>query len=128
MVTPRELNIVYGESNEINGEKIVLSFTAEKHCLLFIRSEKNCTFKAGSRKKFDHEVKTIAPPPRIKWSAPKTCHISAISKDRNFWFGPKNSIKVWAEHFTIFRVIKCISGHIPRHKLFLIGKLFLINM
>ena len=30
MVTTRELNMVYGESNEINGKKIVLSFTAEK--------------------------------------------------------------------------------------------------
>ena len=35
MVTPRELNMVYGESNEINGEKIVLSFTAEKKMFAF---------------------------------------------------------------------------------------------
>ena len=34
-------------------------------------SEKNCTFKLGVEKKFDHEGKTIAPPPSIKWSAPK---------------------------------------------------------
>ena len=52
MVTSRELNMVYRESNEINGEKIVLSFTAEKkNCLLLIRSEKNCTFKLGVEKK-----------------------------------------------------------------------------
>ena len=44
-------------------KKIVLSFTAEKkNCLLLIRSEKNCTFKLGVEKKFDHEGKTIAPP------------------------------------------------------------------
>ena len=34
MVTPRELNMVCGESNEINGE-IVLSFTAEKKIVCF---------------------------------------------------------------------------------------------
>ena len=34
-----------------------------------VRSEENCTFKLGVEKKFDHEGKTIAPPP-IKWSAP----------------------------------------------------------
>ena len=63
MVTPREGNMVYGESNEINREKIVLSFTAQKkNCLLLIRSEKNCTIKLGVEKKFDHEGKTIAPP------------------------------------------------------------------
>ena len=39
-------------------------------------------------------------------------HVSAIFKDRHFWFGPKNSIKLGAEHFTIFEVIKCISGHV----------------
>ena len=39
-------------------------------------------------------------------------HILAIFKDRHFWFGPKNSIKLGAEHFTIFEVIKCISGHV----------------
>ena len=42
VVTPRELNMVCGESNEINGEK---------NCLLLIRSEKNCTFKLGVEKK-----------------------------------------------------------------------------
>ena len=41
----------------------------------------------------------------------KIGHISAIFKDRDFWFGPKNSIKLYAEHFTIFGVIKGISGH-----------------
>ena len=61
-MTSRELNMVYGESNEINGEKkIVLSFTVVKNFLLLIRSEKNCTFKLGVEKKFDHEGKTIAP-------------------------------------------------------------------
>ena len=30
----------------------------------------------------------------------KICHISAIFKDRDFWFGPKKSIKLCAEHFT----------------------------
>ena len=38
--------------------------------------------------------------------------ISAIFKDRDFWFGPKNSIKLCAEHFTILEVIECISGHV----------------
>ena len=51
---PRELNMVYGESNEINGEK---------NCFEFYRWEKNCTFKLGVEKKFD--------PEGIKWSAPK---------------------------------------------------------
>ena len=51
MVTPRELYGVW-RINEINGEKIVLSFTVEqKNCLLLIRSEKNCTFKLGVEKK-----------------------------------------------------------------------------
>ena len=54
--------MVYGESNVINGEKIVSSFTIEKkNCLLLIRFEKNCTFTLGVEKKFDHEGKTIAP-------------------------------------------------------------------
>ena len=35
MVTPRELNMVYRESNEINGKKIVLSFTVEKKLFAF---------------------------------------------------------------------------------------------
>ena len=35
MVTPRELNMVCGESNEINVKKIVLSFTAEKKIVCF---------------------------------------------------------------------------------------------
>ena len=54
------------------------------------------------------------------WSCDITKHgiymigdVSAIFKDhRHFWFGPKNSIKLGAEHFTIFEVIKCISGHV----------------
>ena len=52
MVMPRELNMVYGESNEINGEKNCLEFyRREKNCLLLIRSEKNCTFKLRVEKK-----------------------------------------------------------------------------
>ena len=52
MVTPRELNMVYRESNEINGEKNCFEFyRSEKKCLLLIRSEKNCTFKLGVEKK-----------------------------------------------------------------------------
>ena len=46
----------------------------------------------------------------------KIGHISASFKDRDFWFGPKNSIKLCAEHFTIyFGVNKCISGHMTVH-------------
>ena len=52
VVTPRELNMVCGESNEINGEKNCFEFYCrEKNCLLLIRSEKNCTFKLGVEKK-----------------------------------------------------------------------------
>ena len=43
------------------------------------------------------------------------CHISTIFKDRDFWFGPKNSIKLCAENFTILGVIECISGHMTAH-------------
>ena len=51
-MTPRELNMMYGESNEINGEKTCFEFyRREKNCLLLIRSEKNCTFKLGVEKK-----------------------------------------------------------------------------
>ena len=40
MVTPQELGLCR-ESNEINGEKIVLcSVAKKKNCLLLIRSEK----------------------------------------------------------------------------------------
>ena len=35
MVKPQELNMVFGESNEINGEKIVLSLTSEKKIVCF---------------------------------------------------------------------------------------------
>ena len=45
----------------------------------------------------------------------KIGHISAILKDRDFWFGPKNSIKLCTEHCTTFRVIKCTSGHETAH-------------
>ena len=42
----------------------------------------------------------------------KIAHISAIFKDRDFWIGLKNSIKLRAEYFTILEVIECISGHV----------------
>ena len=45
----------------------------------------------------------------------KICHISAIFKDKDFWFGPKNSIKLCAEHCTTLGVINCISGHVTVH-------------
>ena len=48
----------------------------------------------------------------------KISHISAIFKHRDFWFGPKNSIKLCAEHFTTLGVIKYISSHVTGHKLF----------
>ena len=52
MVIPLELNMVYRESNEINGEKNCFQFYRwEKNCLLLIRSEKDCTFKLGVKKK-----------------------------------------------------------------------------
>ena len=43
------------------------------------------------------------------------CHISTIFKDNDFWFGPKNLIKLCAEHFTTLGVIKYISGHVTAH-------------
>ena len=52
----------------------------------------------------------------------KIGHISAILKDRDFWFGPKNSIKLCAEHFMTLGVIKCISGHVTGHKRFFLEK------
>ena len=45
----------------------------------------------------------------------KIGHISDIFKDRDFWFGPKNSMKLWAEHCTTLGVIKSISGHVTEH-------------
>ena len=45
----------------------------------------------------------------------KIGHISAIFEDRDFWFGPNNSIKLCAEHCTTLGVIKCISGHVTAH-------------
>ena len=42
----------------------------------------------------------------------KIDHISAIFKDRDFWFGPKNCIKLCAEYFTNREVSECISGHV----------------
>ena len=43
--------MVCGESNEMNGEKIILYSTTEKNCLLLIRPGKKCTFKLGIKKK-----------------------------------------------------------------------------
>ena len=55
MVTSQELKIVCGESNEKNGEKIVLCSTAEKkNCLLLIRSKKIVCLSWESK---DHEEK-----------------------------------------------------------------------
>ena len=45
----------------------------------------------------------------------KIGHISAIFKDNVFWFGPKISIKLCAEHWSALGVIKCISGHVTAH-------------
>ena len=45
----------------------------------------------------------------------KICHTSAIFRDRDLWFGPKNSIKLCTEHCTTLWVIKCISGHVTAH-------------
>ena len=45
----------------------------------------------------------------------KIGHISAIFNDRDFWFGPKNSIKLCAEYSTTLEVIKCNSGHVTAH-------------
>ena len=44
--------------------------------------------------------------------------ISAIFTDRDFLFGPDNSMKLCAEHLTTLGVIKYISGHVTGHKLF----------
>ena len=63
--------MVWGESNETNGEKNCFEFCRrEKNCLLLIRSEKNCTFKLGVEKKSLIMKEKPYPPPRIKWSAP----------------------------------------------------------
>ena len=45
----------------------------------------------------------------------KIGHISAIFKDRDFWVGPKNSIRACAELIVIFGFSKCISGHVTAH-------------
>ena len=52
-----------------------------------------------------------------KYEIYKIGHISVIFKDRDFWFGAKNSIKLCTEHFTILGVIKYIFGHVTGHKL-----------
>ena len=44
----------------------------------------------------------------------KIGHISAIFKDRLLVW-TKNSINSCAENFTMFGVIKCISGHVAGH-------------
>ena len=48
----------------------------------------------------------------------KISNSSAIFEDRDFWFGIKNFIKLFSEHFTTLGVIKYISGHVTGHKLF----------
>ena len=45
----------------------------------------------------------------------RLAHISAIFKDRDFWFKIKHSIKLCAEHCTTLGVIKYISGHVTAH-------------
>ena len=47
LVTPRERNMMCGESNEINKKKIVLSFTAQKKivCLSWESKKKSLTTK-----------------------------------------------------------------------------------
>ena len=85
-----------GESNEIIVKKNVWSCTAEKkNCLLLIRSEKNCTFKLGVEKKVDYEGKTIAPPPRIKWSAP---NLSKLHYQKPGFLYSLYSIPLGSEH------------------------------
>ena len=70
MVTHQELKMVWRESNEINGEEIVLCLIAQKkNCLLLIRSEKNCTFNLDVKKKFDHKEKP-QPPPHVSNGPP----------------------------------------------------------
>ena len=44
--------------------------------------------------------------------------IGCISAFRYFWFGPINSLSLCTEHFNIFGVIKCISGHLTGYQLF----------
>ena len=63
-MTPRELNTVCGESNEMNGEKkIVFGFTSEKkNCLLLIRSEKIVRLSLESKKKVLSQRKNHSPP------------------------------------------------------------------
>ena len=69
MVTPQELEVC-GESSEINGEKIVLCWTAEKeNCLLLKRSEKNCMFKLAVEKSLITK-KHHSPLPCIKMVRP----------------------------------------------------------
>ena len=45
----------------------------------------------------------------------KIGHISAIFKDRDFWFGQNNSITLCEDHCLDLGVIKCISGHVTAH-------------
>ena len=58
----------------------------------------------------------------------KIGHISAIFKDRDFWFGPKNSINLCAEHYTSIGVIKCISGHVTAHLRFFYRGTFTVRV
>ena len=79
MVTPQELNMLCGKSNEINGEQNCFDFDrCEKNCLLLTRSEKNCMFKLGVEKK-SLIMKEKHSPPRVKWSAPNICCLYDMS-------------------------------------------------
>ena len=69
MVTPPELKIVCGESNEINGEKTVMCSTSEKNCLLFLRSEK-IVFKLGVKKSLITKKNYTPPPPNVSNGQP----------------------------------------------------------
>ena len=49
-MTPQELKMVCGESDAINGEKIVLCSIAEEKLFAFDKVCKNCMFKLGDQK------------------------------------------------------------------------------
>ena len=46
-------------------------------------------------------------------------HILANFKDKDIWFGPNNSLKLCTEDFIMFGFVRCISGHMTGHQLFL---------
>ena len=57
-MTPQALEVVLGESNEINGEKNCLkNWLHRKKLFAFDKVWKKCTFKLGDEKKFDHKGK-----------------------------------------------------------------------